>query len=83
MPGEDVVGEADRALAPPGPPLADMPQWACTECGYATPGTIDAPYVGDGTCPDHPERPLRILVSTPVPPVPAVPPATSAPPASS
>jgi hypothetical protein len=62
------VDEADRALAPPGPLCVDVPQWVCTECGYATAGTIDAPYVGDGTCPDHPDRPLSILGRTPAPP---------------
>ncbi|GLY18810.1 hypothetical protein LWF15_19475 [Kineosporia rhizophila] len=32
-----------------------LTSWACTECGHRVPGTADAPFEGDGTCPRHPD----------------------------
>lgn len=65
MSGEAAANDGERALAPPGPVFVDLPRWACAQCGYSVPGTIDEPYEGDGTCPEHPGRPLSIRRATP------------------
>ena len=54
------TSDSDRALQPPGYLRIDAPSWVCPECGRATTGTIDEPYDGDGTCPDHPRQALRL-----------------------
>lgn len=46
MPGDARASETDRAPAPP---------------AYSTPGTIDEPWTGDSTCPQHSRQALRLV----------------------
>ena len=52
--------EPERALPPPGNEEIAIPMWFCPVCEYMTPGTIDEPYAGDGTCMRHPQEQLRL-----------------------
>ena len=61
MSGDAGAWETDRALAPPGHLGTDVPRWICPRCDYSTPGTIDEPYAGDGTCPQHSRQVLRLV----------------------
>jgi hypothetical protein len=55
----DSFDGSDRALRPAAFLLeSGLPQWTCPVCHYRTPGTIDAPIEGDGTCPQHPRHAL-------------------------
>jgi hypothetical protein len=62
MAGDARTSGDERALMPPveGSPAALT--WSCPRCGYATPGTVDQPFVGDGTCPAHERQLLRLAV---------------------
>jgi hypothetical protein len=61
MSGDADAPETDRALAPPGHLGIDSPRWICPQCDYSTRGTIDEPYVGDGTCPQHSRQVLQLV----------------------
>jgi hypothetical protein len=50
---------AERALAPPPRDGFGAISWECATCGYTTPGTVDQPFAGDGTCPTHERQVLR------------------------
>jgi hypothetical protein len=50
----------ERALTPPSRDRVEAPTWTCPQCGYSTPGTIDQPFAGDGTCPTHERQLLRL-----------------------
>jgi hypothetical protein len=54
------ANDADRALTPPTFRPVDVPIWICGQCDYRTPGSVDQPFDGDGTCPDHPRTVLRL-----------------------
>jgi rubrerythrin len=57
----------ERAFRPPSAELSvgKLPLWACPVCTYTTPGNADAPFSGDGTCPDHPRSALRLKPPAP------------------
>jgi len=60
MPEDAGTSGLDRALPPPDDQEIMMPMWFCPICNYSTPGTIDEPYAGDGTCENHPSEKLRL-----------------------